>query len=376
VKINYYLLIFAFLLCSCSSITLREGLYINEKDDWLQIGRDLGKSYISDTGSVMTPPFTMFWNFNAESGFPKNSISVSDGVLFAGCLNGDVFAVDMKNGGNAGKVFTKAKSGFSTPVILKKIIVMAFSGGEYNYMTGYDFTKGVFKWKKTIERIESSPVAKNDEIFYATLKGRIFKIDSKDGGKIWSKSFDFPFFNSPSISNDILYIGDSRGTMYAVDINSGDIKWNFKTGGGIYSDVSVFRDKIFFGSDDKNFYCLDTSGNLMWKKNLETKFMSSCTFYSENVISAGINGKIFSLNINTGNEVWEYTTNATVTATPVLHGDKIFIGSFDKTFYCLDANNGEVLWKYEFDERIKTSAVVWKNYILVACDDKHIYCFK
>lgn len=375
-KINYYLLIFAFLFCSCSSITLRDGLYINEKEDWLQTGRDAGNSSISDSGSALNPPFTMFWNFNAESGFPKNAFSASDGVLFASCLKGDVYAIDMKNGGNAGKVYTKAKSSFSAPVILKKIIVMAFSGGEYNYIAGYDFMRGIFKWKRTIERIESSPVAKNNEIYFATLKGRVYKINSEDGGRLWVKSLDYPFYNSPSICGELLFAGDTKGTLYALDINSGEIRWKYKTGGGIYSDVSVFQDKIFFGSDDKNFYCLDTAGNLLWKRNMETKFFSSCTFYSGNVISAGINGKIFSLNINTGDVIWEYTTGATVTASPVLNGDKVFIGSLDKFFYCLDAKNGGVLWKYEFDERIKTSAVIWKNYLIVGCDDKHIYCFK
>jgi eukaryotic-like serine/threonine-protein kinase len=376
VKRNYYLLILTILFYSCSSITLREGLSVNEKEDWLQTGRDEGKSNVSGTGFPFNPPFVEIWNFNAESGFYKNALAVSDGVLLAGCLNGDVIAVDLKNGSNAGKAYTKGKSCFSTPVILKNIIVMAFSGGEYNYIAGYDFMKGVFKWKNAIERIESSPVAKNDFIYYATLKGRIYKTEGGTGKKIWMKSFDYPFYNSPSICGDLMFTGDTKGTMFATEINSGEVRWKYKTNGGIYSDVSVIQDKIFFGSDDKFFYCMDTGGSLLWKKNLETKFLSSCTFYSGNVICSGINGKIFSLNINTGDISWEYATNGTRSASPVLRDDKIFIGSFDKNFYCIDANKGEVLWKYELDGRIRTSAVIWKNFILVACDDKSIYCFK
>jgi eukaryotic-like serine/threonine-protein kinase len=376
VKRTYYFLIFTILFCSCSSITLREGLSVNEKEDWLQTGRDVGKTNVSDTGFLLNPPFTGIWSFSAESGFSKNALAVCDGVLFAGCLSGDVFAVDLKNGSNAGKAYTKAKSCFSTPLILKDVIVMTFSGGEYNYIAGYDFMKGVFKWKNTVERIESSPVFKNDFIYYATLKGRIYKTEGETGKKIWRKNFEHPFFNSPSICGDLLYIGDTRGTMYAVDINSGETAWNYKTGGGIYSDVSISGGKIFFGSDDKNFYCLDTGGSLLWKKNLDTKFLSSCTFYSGNVICAGINGKVYSLNMNTGDIVWEYSSGGAISASPVLNGDKIFIGSFDRNFYCIDADKGDVVWKFEMDGRIRTSAVIWKNFILVACDDKSIYCFK
>jgi eukaryotic-like serine/threonine-protein kinase len=376
VKKYYFLLLLTFLFYSCSSISLREGLNINEKEDWLQVGKDERKTNVSGSNFSLNPPFSKLWNFNTDAAFAKNVFAVSDGVLFAGCLNGDVFAIDITNGSSIGKTFTKSKSCFSTPLILKSNIILAFSDGVKNFITGYDFNTGEYKWKKVTEEIFSSPVAKNDEVFYNTSKGNIYKVESDNGKNMWTYKNKFSFHTSPSVCNDILLSGDIKGNLLAFDINDGSLKWNFKTEGGIYSDVSVFKDKIFFGSDDKNYYCLDTCGKLNWKINLDTKFLSSSTFFNENVICTGINGKVFSLNMNTGDIVWKYETKGTITASPVLCGDKIFVGSYDKLFYCLDANKGEVLWKYEFDERIKTSAVIWKNYIIVACDDKSIYCFK
>jgi outer membrane protein assembly factor BamB len=376
VKRNYYLLILTILFWSCSSITLREGININEKEDWLEVGRDEGKSNISNYNSILNPPFAKIWNFNAEAAFGRNAFAVSDGVLFASCLDGNVYAIDIKNGSGIGKVFTKSKSSFSNPLILNNILVFIFSDGVINYVTGYDFISGEFKWKKSTEKIMSSPVTKNGNIFYGTTKGNIYKVNSETGKQILKYENDSPFFTSPSIFFELLLIGDTHGKLLALDINSGELKWSYKTDGGIYSDVSVFKEKIFFGSDDKNFYCLDTGGNLVWKKNLDTKFLASSTFFNDNVICTGVNGKVFSLNMNTGSTVWEFESKGTITASPVLNKDKIFIGSYDKFFYCIDANRGGVLWKYEFDERIRTSAVIWKNYIIVANDDKSIYCFK
>jgi eukaryotic-like serine/threonine-protein kinase len=373
---NYYLLVLAILLCSCSSITLREGLSIDEKGDWLQSGRDAAKTNISGSASILKPPFTKIWNFNSEAAFSKNSLAVCDGVLFAGCLSGDVYAIDMKNGSGIGKANVKSKSSFSTPVILKDIIVLTFSDGLVNYITGYDFKTGDYKWKRKIEQCNSSPACDGENVFICTVKGKIYKFNSEDGKQIWSYKNETSFFTSPAICNDLVLAGDTKGTLTAVDKNSGELKWKFKTNGGIYSDVSVYNDMIFFGADDKYFYCLDTAGNLKWKKYLDTKFVSSSSFYSENVISTGINGKVFSLNINTGDSVWVMETNGTITASPVVHRDKIYVGSYDKFFYCLDANSGEVLWKNEFDERIRTSAVIWKNFLIIACDDKSIYCFR
>lgn len=375
-KRNYFLIIFSILFCSCSSITLREGLNFNEKEDWLAIGRDEGKTNISSQTVKLNPPFKEIWNYNAESGFGRNALAVSDGVLFAGCLNGKVHAVNLNNGSGIGKAYTKSKSCFSNPLINRNIIVLTFSDGMDNYITGYDFISGEFKWKNRTEKVMSSPVLKDENIFFAATTGKIYCVNSESGEKSLKYRNDFSYFTSPTIMRNLLLTGDIHGVLSAVNYNSGELAWSFKTKGGIYSDVSVWKDKLFFGSDDGYFYCLDSAGNLLWKKNLETKFLASSTFIDDNVICAGINGKIYSLNINTGEANWEYATRGTITASPVLNNDKIFIGSFDMYFYCIDAKKGEVLWKYYLDDRVRTTAVIWKNFIIVANDDKSIYCFQ
>ncbi|MBI5403798.1 MAG: PQQ-binding-like beta-propeller repeat protein [Ignavibacteriae bacterium] len=372
----YSLLIFSFLFSSCSTITLREGLRIDEKADWLGSGRGEGNTNISSSEIKLNPPFKLIWSYNAESGFPKNSLAVSDGVLFAGCLSGSVQAVNLKNGSGIGKASTKSKSCYSNPLILKNIIVLAFGDGEENFITGYDFKKGVFKWKTSTDRIMSSPVIKNELVYYADTKGGVYSVNAETGEKKRIYKNENPFFTSPVLCGGLLVTGDSKGILTAVDIINENSAWTFKTGGGIYSDVSFRNNRYFFGSDDGFFYCLDSAGSLVWKKNLSTKFLSSCSFYSDNVITAGVNGKIYSLNIISGETSWEVQTGGAFSASPVVNDDKIFIGSFDMHFYCLDAKNGRVLWKYNLEDRIRTTAVIWKKFILVANDDKSIYCFQ
>lgn len=372
----YFLLIFSFLFGSCSTITLREGLRIDEKADWLGSGRTEGNTNISPSDVKLNPPFKIIWSYNAESGFPKNSLAVSDGVLFAGCLNGSVQAVNLKNGSGIGKASTKSKSCYSNPLIKKNIIVLTFGDGEENFITGYDFKKGVFKWKTTTVRIMSSPVIKNESVYYADTKGGIYSINAETGEQKRIYKNGNPYFTSPVLCGGLIVMGDTKGVLTAVDISGENLSWSFKTGGGIYSDVSVWNNFCFFGSDDGFFYCLDSAGRLVWEKNLSTKFLSSCTFFNDNVITAGVNGKICSMNMAAGDITWEMQAGGAFSASPVLNNDKIFIGSFDMHFYCIDASNGNVLWKYNLEDRIRTTAVIWKKLILVANDDKSIYCFQ
>jgi outer membrane protein assembly factor BamB len=376
VKKLYFLLIFSVLFYSCTTISLREGLNVNESEDWLTIGRDAGKTNIAPLNTKLNPPFKLIWDYNAESGFGRNAFAVSDGVLFAGCLNGNVLAVNLKNGSGIGKAHTKSKACFSNPLILKDCIIMTFSDGTMNYITSYDFRNGVFNWKYSSDRIMSSPLKKSDFIYYATLPGRILKVNISTGFQEVIYKNEDSYFTSPTLCGDLLLEGDIKGNMTALNCETGKLEWSFKTGDGIYSDVSVYNNKVFFGSDDKYFYCLDSAGSLLWKKYLDTKFLSSSAFYEDNVIISGINGKVYSIGTSSGEINWEFTSGGAIFASPVLNNGKIFIGSFDMYFYCLDAKSGSVLWKYYLDDRIRTTAVIWKNLILVANDDKHIYCFK
>lgn len=342
----------------------------------MQSGKDNNKSNISGTGFFLKPPLTRIWKFNTEAAFSINSLSASDGVLFACCLNGDIFAINIYRGSGIGKINTKSKSSSATPLITKELIVLTYGSGIKNFIAGYDYTSGEFKWKNQTDETLSSPISNGSNFFYSTTKGNIFCADIKRGKRVWSFKNKHSFCISPTMCNDILIIGDVKGNILALNAENGELKWSFKAEDGIYSENSVYGEKIFFGSDDRNFYCIDTTGRLIWKKNLGTRFLSSSTFYNSDVICTGINGKIYSINRETGVVSWEYETGGTITASPVINGNKIFIGSYDMYFYCIDADKGVVLWKYEFDERIRTSALIWQKYLVIACDDKSLYCFE
>ncbi|MBK6875989.1 MAG: PQQ-binding-like beta-propeller repeat protein [Ignavibacteria bacterium] len=88
----------------------------------------------------------------------------------------------------------------------------------------------------------------------------------------------------------------------------------------------------------------------MWKKDLGTKFLSASTFYKDQIITAGIDGKVYSITKNNGEVKWTFRTKGPISGTPLLHSDKIFIGSFDKKFYCLNAEDGSIIWSQMTEE--------------------------
>ena len=216
------------------------------------------------------------------------------------------------------------------------------------------------------------------KIYVANKSGKLFCVNADDGKKIWETEpvEGGTFFTSPSSDLNNIYIGNTSGSLFAISVNDGSTIWGKKFIGGFYCDASVLGTTLYIGNDDNFFRAISNNGDLVWEKNLGTKFLSSSTFYKNLVIIAGVNGKVYGLDISNGDVVWEFQTFGSISASPVVSGDYIFIGSFDRKFYCLNAANGELLWDFETEGRIKTTAIVWKGYIFAGSDDRKVYCFR
>lgn len=373
--------IFVFLttvFCSCFSLSLDKFLEVNEKEDWLMIGGVPEKTNISKSDKVLNPPFTLFWQFDADGGLSRNCMSVSDAVLFVNTLNSEFYSIDISSGKSLGRISIPGRSSYSTPLIFGNKIINTSSGNSDSRIFSYNLLRGEIIWERNIGWVQSSPLLINDNIYVSNTKGDLYKLNASRGNIVWKceASSSSSFYTSPTISENKIFIGSTDGNLYAFDQQRGSFLWKFKTGASIFCDASVYKDRIYFGSDDNNFYCIDTSGFLIWKKDLKTKYLSSPTFYGNCIIISGIDGAVYSLDIAGGEVRWRFTTKGTVSASPLLHQNKIFIGSYDKNFYCINADDGKELWKYGCEGRVQTSAVIWKEFIFVASDDKYIYCFK
>lgn len=348
-------------------------------EDWTFAGGNKERTNVSKSKSELAPPFRLYWEFDADGGLAKNCLSVSDAILFASTLNGDVFAIDITSGRSLGRISTFGRSSYSTPLIYNNSIILASSDERTNYVFRYNLVQGLIKWKKNAGPVESSPVQDSNFVIVSSLNGKIYKLDIISGNLIWvtkpASKYHGSFYTSPTIYNDTIVAGNTDGCMYAFDLTYGKELWHFKTDASIYSDASYMNGNIYFGSDDKNFYCINSQGKLKWKKDLNTKFLSSPTFYKGKVIVSGIDGYVYALDSSDGNIEWTFRTKGAIWASPLCHGDLIFIGSFDRYFYCINAEDGNVLWSHFCEGRIKTGAVIWKDYIFVGGDDKYIYCF-
>lgn len=363
----------------CHSLSIDRAIEVNESEDWLMAGCNPEKTNVSKSGADITPPFDLMWSHDVDAGMSKNSLTVSDAVVFANTLNGELFALDVLSGKSLGRFSVTDESSFSAPLIFGNNVITTSAGEKGNSIFSYNLIRGEIRWERNVRWVESSPVLSDEYIFVASVDGSIYKLGVRDGVIVWKsglKNRHASFYTSPAVSGDKLFIGSTDGIMYAFETKHGKGLWKFNAGSPVYSDASVKNGRLYFGADNNIFYCLDTSGNKIWEINLNTQFQSSSTFYKNNVITAGVDGKVYSLDTSGGSINWTFKTHGTISASPVLQKDLIFIGSYDGNFYCINASDGKEVWKYPCEGRVKTTAVVWREYIFTASDDKFVYCFK
>lgn len=374
-----YILILISGLSGCQSLNIDKAIEVNENEDWLMAGCNPEKTNTSKSSADIKPPFDLLWSHDVDAGMSKNSLTVSDAVVFVNTLNGELFALDILSGKSLGRFSVSGESSFSAPLIFGNNIITTSSGNKGNTIFSYNLIRGDVRWARNVRWIESSPVLLEENIYVASVDGSLFKLNVRDGVIIWKSGLKnrlADFYTSPAVSGGKLFLGGTDGIMYAFETKHGKGLWKFNAGAPVYSDVSLKNGRLYFGADNKIFYCVDTAGNKIWEKDLATQFQSSCTFYQNSVITAGVDGKVYSLDTSGGNVNWVFQTKGTISASPVLHKDLIFIGSYDGYFYCINAANGKVLWKYLCEGRVKTTAVIWKEYIFTSSDDKFVYCFK
>jgi len=88
------------------------------------------------------------------------------------------------------------------------------------------------KWKFPIgDRVISSPVFKDNLIYFGGDDGNVYAVDAATGNQIWKRATNGPVPATPAIADGTLYVGSYDGKFYAFNAQTGSLKWKFATEG-------------------------------------------------------------------------------------------------------------------------------------------------
>jgi outer membrane protein assembly factor BamB len=371
---KFLLIIFLFLICSCSTLRIQGPVKITESD-WIQYGNSPQRHNIAS--HVVKPPLELVWIYDAQAGFGKNSPLVFDKFILIGTLGEEIQIIDAETGKRVGvRGVESAVEG--TPAIYRyKIIVPSAYGKET--LECFDITSGRRIWAKKIGYIEASLLVLDSILIVGTLDGKLYSfIIGKDKlVERWRFSASKPIRSSPASDGKIVAFGCDDGNIYCVDIEKGKLRWKYKTDAPIFAPISIGSDVVIAGSLDGSIYAIEiNTGELAWKFDANSKIYGGFAVKDTIALVGTASGKLLAINIKDGSKMWEFGAGSIINSSPIVSGNTVYFGSLDKNIYALDISTGNLIWKFETRGRIKTSPVIWKDMLIIAGEDKYLYGFK
>lgn len=342
-------------------------------EDWTTFGGTPSRT--NSSVSVVRPPFSTAWTYNALSGI-SSALLVRDSVVIVSTLQGELQTVNILNGKRLGyMVLESAVAG--TPTLEGFVLYVPIASGTET-LFAMDLNESKRLWTATPGPVETSPLVNDRFVYVTTLNGTLCCLDKKAGSEVWvfrtkGREERKPIRSSPATDGKAVFFGGDDGYVYAVDAMKGELQWKYKAGASIFATPVTIAGSVIVGSLDGNLYCLGAAnGDLRWKFRTGSKVYGPVSATDRSVFFGSADGICRAVDLGTGNERWRFVARSVINSAPLIVGDLLYVGSLDKTLYVLNAETGKEVWRYAAQGRIRVSPVVWRGLLLVTSEDKYV----
>jgi outer membrane protein assembly factor BamB len=263
----------------------------------------------------------------------------SEGAIYFGGGDGNIYAVDAETGRQLWKYATGGRAP-STPAVVGGVVYAVSYDGKLHAL---DAGSGGVHWK------------------FATGGERRFEAKGIHGMQPKNQTIADPFdvfLSSPVVAQGAVYFGSGDGNLYAVDVASGEVRWKFSTGDVVHASPAYADGVLFFGSWDSYFYAVDAAtGTEKWRFHggedpaihNQVGFQSSPAVVDGVVYTGCRDAQLYALDAATGKEKWRFDNALSwVISSPAVAGGKVFFATSDSSLYhVLDAATGKPVLKQQ-----------------------------
>lgn len=166
-----------------------------------------------------------------------SSPTVLDGTVFAGGVNGNVYAVDATDGTALWYIETGNVGVESSPAVVDNRVFIGASDNVY----ALDAETGEEQWRfKTGNIVLSSPTVADGTVFIGSHDGNVYALDAATGKKQWQFDTNGTVHATPTVVDDCVYVGSSgglvdgerfvEGLVYALNARTGEKPGSLKPG--------------------------------------------------------------------------------------------------------------------------------------------------
>lgn len=315
----------------------------------------------------------LIWSFTCEDEV-RSSPCISSGMLYIGCYDTNLYALDTARGEFRWKYATEGGIS-SSPATWQEIVIF---GSEDGAVYALDKRRGHLTWTfRTGKPVRSSPRVQDRIIFVGSDDQHFYALDGLRGTMIWKYRTWMPIRSSAGIHGDSVFIGGNDGHIYCLDIRNGGIKWKQKTQQPIISSPVFHDGLVFVGSMDNNLYALDSEGGWpAWRYRTGHYVNSRPCVVGTRVFVGSADGNVYALETKNGRLAWKYETGSQIASSPCVENGRLYFGAIDGHIYCLDAGSGTLIWKYQTGGPVVSSPTVDNGIVYIGSMDHQVYALK
>jgi outer membrane protein assembly factor BamB/tRNA A-37 threonylcarbamoyl transferase component Bud32 len=315
----------------------------------------------------------VLWSFSCEEEV-RSSPCVSNGTVFVGCYDTNLYAVDAQRGEFRWKYATDGGISAS-PAVWQDTV---FIGSEDGAMYALDTRRGGLRWTfRTGKAIRSSPRVEDRVVMFGSDDQHFYAVDGLKGTAIWQFRTWSPIRSSGCIAGNTVFVGGNDSHVYCLDVNKGTLRWKQKTQQPVISSPAFAQNLVFVGSMDGNLYALDAEGGWpAWRFRTGHYVNSSPCVAGTRVFVGSVDGLLYALEIKTGRVAWKYDTKSQITSSPRVEGGRVYFGAVDGNVYCLDAGSGSLLWKHATGAAVVSSPAIADGVVYIGSLDHKLYALK
>jgi outer membrane protein assembly factor BamB len=277
-------------------------------------------------------------------------------------------------------LFTSCSKNYSKDDPLQTIYAPSIIiSSDNQFVYAFDPQTSAKHWEFNVgDKVVASPLLYKGTLYVPTFGGTVYELNAKTGKLQRTLKFKGSLYATPIADGDLIYypIAGSSAGITAIDIATDTIRWTTTTGGQVQSSPTILNNQLIYAGYDGNVYSVNkTNGTSMWSYNTgaANAFYSSPAVSGPYVYIGGLNGIMYCINNTTGNLRWAYTTKGSIESSPTVYSGNCIFGSDDYHFYCIDTATGKPRWIDTLGDRVISSPTEVGNVIYVGCFDYNFY---
>jgi outer membrane protein assembly factor BamB len=338
-----------------------------------------GQGLLGRASGELADTLSLLWKFKTGDEV-KSSAAISDGRVFIGSSDANIYALDLQTGRKLWSYRTK-DAVEASPCVVDECV---YAGSSDNWLYALDAASGQQKWKyETAGRIlgaanwTRSPDGQATWIIVGSYDNRLHCVDSQTGQAVWTYETGSYVNGSPAVDDGKCAFGGCDAMIHVVSLADGSKLAEIDSGSYIAASAAFLNGEVYVGNYDHVFFKADANaGAVLWKySESNAPFFSSPAVGGEFVVFGGRDEYVHCVRRDTGRRVWTFKTLGEVNSSPAICGDKVIVGSDDGRLYMLRLADGKHVWSYEIGRPVTSSPAVAGGLIVVGCDDGYVYAF-